>query len=44
VGAKVNGRIVQLKQALRNGVWWVLTQANHLPSKDWAGGELACPQ
>jgi len=36
VGAKVNGRIVQLKQALRNGdVVEILTQANHLPSKDW---------
>src|SRR6202051_476732 len=36
VGAKVNGRIVQLKYGLRNGdVVEILTQANHLPSKDW---------
>jgi GTP pyrophosphokinase len=36
VGAKVNGRIVQLKQPLRNGdVVEILTQAGHLPSKDW---------
>jgi len=36
VGAKVNGRIVQLKYALRNGdVVEILTQPNHLPSKDW---------
>ncbi len=36
VGAKANGRIVQLKYALRNGdVVEILTQANHLPSKDW---------
>jgi GTP diphosphokinase / guanosine-3',5'-bis(diphosphate) 3'-diphosphatase len=36
VGAKVNGRIVQLKQTLRNGdVVEILTQAGHLPSKDW---------
>ena len=35
-GAKVNGRIVQLKYALRNGdVVEILTQAGHLPSKDW---------
>jgi GTP pyrophosphokinase len=35
-GAKVNGRIVQLKYGLRNGdVVEVLTQAGHLPSKDW---------
>src|SRR5690349_16907052 len=38
VGAKVNGRIVQLKQPLRNGdVIEILTQAGHLPSKDWLG-------
>ena len=38
VGAKVNGRIVQLKYALRNGdVVEILTQAGHLPSKDWLG-------
>jgi len=36
VGAKVNGRIVQLKYALRNGdVVEILTQPGHLPSKDW---------
>ena len=36
VGAKVNGRIVPLKYALKNGdVVEILTQANHLPSKDW---------
>jgi GTP diphosphokinase / guanosine-3',5'-bis(diphosphate) 3'-diphosphatase len=36
VGAKVNGRIVQLKYILRNGdVVEILTQAGHLPSKDW---------
>ena len=35
-GAKVNGRIVQLKYALRNGdVVEILTQSGHLPSKDW---------
>jgi GTP diphosphokinase / guanosine-3',5'-bis(diphosphate) 3'-diphosphatase len=38
VGAKVNGRIVQLKYALRNGdVVEIQTQAGHLPSKDWLG-------
>jgi GTP pyrophosphokinase len=36
VGAKVNGRIVQLKHVLRNGdVVEILTQTGHLPSKDW---------
>src|SRR5258707_1009677 len=36
VGAKVNGRIVQLKYALHNGdVVEIQTQANRLPSKDW---------
>jgi len=36
IGAKVNGRIVQLKYGLRNGdVVEIQTQANHLPSKDW---------
>ena len=36
VGAKVNGRIVQLKYALNNGdVVDILTQSGHLPSKDW---------
>ncbi len=38
VGAKVNGRIVQLKYGLRNGdVVEIMTQAGHLPSKDWLG-------
>jgi GTP pyrophosphokinase len=36
VGAKVNGRIVPLKSTLKNGdVVEILTQAGHLPSKDW---------
>jgi GTP diphosphokinase / guanosine-3',5'-bis(diphosphate) 3'-diphosphatase len=36
VGAKVNGRIVQLKYGLRNGdVVEIQTQSGHLPSKDW---------
>jgi GTP diphosphokinase / guanosine-3',5'-bis(diphosphate) 3'-diphosphatase len=36
VGAKVNGRIVQLKYGLRNGdVVEIMNQAGHLPSKDW---------
>src|SRR6185437_8972872 len=36
VGAKVNGRIVPLKYTLRNGdIVEIMTQANHLPSKDW---------
>ena len=36
VGAKVNGRIVPLKYALRNGdVIEILTQPGHTPSKDW---------
>jgi guanosine-3',5'-bis(diphosphate) 3'-pyrophosphohydrolase len=38
VGAKVNGRIVQLKHPLGNGdVVEILTQTGHLPSKDWLG-------
>ena len=38
VGAKVNGRIIPLKSALRNGdVVEILTQPSHLPSKDWLG-------
>jgi GTP pyrophosphokinase len=37
-GAKVNGRIVQLKYALRNGdVVDILTTPGHQPSKDWLG-------
>jgi GTP pyrophosphokinase len=36
VGAKVNGRIVPLKAGVKNGdVVEILTQAGHLPSKDW---------
>ena len=36
VGAKVNGRIVPLRYALRNGdIVEILTQPGHLPSKDW---------
>ncbi|HYI95965.1 MAG TPA: TGS domain-containing protein, partial [Bryobacteraceae bacterium] len=36
VGAKVNGRIVQLKTPIKNGdVVEILTQAGHMPSKDW---------
>jgi GTP pyrophosphokinase len=36
VGAKVNGRIVPLRYALKNGeVVEILTQQGHLPSKDW---------
>src|SRR5258708_1003904 len=36
VGSKVNGRIVPLKYALKNGdVVEILTQTGHLPSKDW---------
>ena len=36
VGAKVNGRIVPLRTALRNGdVVEILTQTAHSPSKDW---------
>jgi guanosine-3',5'-bis(diphosphate) 3'-pyrophosphohydrolase len=36
VGAKVNGRIVPLRYTLRNGdVVEILTQPNHMPSKDW---------
>src|SRR6202040_2770746 len=38
IGAKVNGRIVQLKHPLGNGdVVEILTQTGHLPSKDWLG-------
>ncbi|MEX2260823.1 MAG: bifunctional (p)ppGpp synthetase/guanosine-3',5'-bis(diphosphate) 3'-pyrophosphohydrolase [Bryobacteraceae bacterium] len=36
VGAKVNNRIVPLRYTLRNGdIVEIMTQANHLPSKDW---------
>ncbi len=36
VGAKVNGRIVPLRSALRNGdIVEISTQPGHLPSKDW---------
>jgi GTP pyrophosphokinase len=39
VGAKVNGRIVPLRSALRNGdIVEIMTQPGHQPSKDW----LAC--
>jgi GTP pyrophosphokinase len=35
-GAKVNGRIVQLRYALNNGdIVDILTQTGHQPSKDW---------
>ena len=38
VGAKVSGRIVPLKYNLKNGdVVEILTQKDHLPSKDWLG-------
>ena len=36
VGAKVNGRIVPLRSALRNGdIVEIMTQPGHEPSKDW---------
>jgi GTP pyrophosphokinase len=36
VGAKVNGRLVPLKNKLRNGdIIEILTQAGHHPSRDW---------
>jgi GTP pyrophosphokinase len=36
VGAKVNGRIVPLRSALRNGdIVEIMTQPGHDPSKDW---------
>jgi GTP pyrophosphokinase len=38
VGAKVNGRIVPLRYSMQNGdVVEILTQAGHMPSKDWLG-------
>jgi len=37
-GAKVNGRIVQLKHKLRSGdIVEILTQPGHHPSRDWLG-------
>jgi GTP diphosphokinase / guanosine-3',5'-bis(diphosphate) 3'-diphosphatase len=36
VGAKVNGRIVPLRSALRNGdIVEIMTQPGHQPSRDW---------
>jgi GTP pyrophosphokinase len=36
IGAKINGRIVPIRYTLRNGdIVDILTQAGHLPSKDW---------
>ncbi|HEV7521066.1 MAG TPA: bifunctional (p)ppGpp synthetase/guanosine-3',5'-bis(diphosphate) 3'-pyrophosphohydrolase, partial [Candidatus Angelobacter sp.] len=38
VGAKVNGRIVPLRNKLRNGdVVEIMTQPGHNPSRDWMG-------
>jgi GTP pyrophosphokinase len=38
VGAKVNGRIVPLRNRLRNGdVVEIMTQPGHNPSRDWLG-------
>jgi guanosine-3',5'-bis(diphosphate) 3'-pyrophosphohydrolase len=38
VGAKVNGRIVPLRNKLRNGdVVEIMTQPGHNPSRDWLG-------
>ena len=37
-GAKVNGRIVQLRHKLRNGdIVEIMTQTGHVPSRDWLG-------
>src|ERR1035437_10318779 len=42
-GAKVNGRIVQLKYGLRNGdVVEIITQSGHLPTKDWLALAESC--
>lgn len=36
VGAKVNGRMVQLRTRLRNGdIVEIITQKGHMPSRDW---------
>lgn len=36
VGAKVNGRMVQLRTRLRNGdIVEIVTQKGHMPSRDW---------
>jgi GTP pyrophosphokinase len=36
VGAKLNGKIVPLRTALRNGdIVEIMTQSGHMPSKDW---------
>ena len=36
IGAKVNGRMVQLRTRLRNGdIVEIITQAGHTPSRDW---------
>ena len=38
VGAKVNGRIVPLRNKLRNGdMVEIMTQTGHNPSRDWLG-------
>jgi GTP diphosphokinase / guanosine-3',5'-bis(diphosphate) 3'-diphosphatase len=38
VGARVNGRMVQLRTKLRNGdIVEIITQKGHMPSRDWLG-------